>query len=320
MSDTFNLGFFTNTNDKINALELRGVKIIIENDLLVISSYGMSGYQEGGEVYNYLNSHFGDEKRGVFEIPLKSVKNVAINKVGLRSLTCIEFGGHGIIILGLKSKTVDFTRKLTTQIEKNGYNFGLNEQNMPELKIIDGVSDEYSPWMKYLICGLVIFACILFVLDRLNINLPTINKSEKIVELTENSKKEPIFFDEEAQTEYCSKKWTRIGKLDVGMFNYCLNMSKTAYKEYLYIYKKYTTEIPIEGFEEMLKYDTKDWLKKKNYNFWQYVFTIKRHIESYLNTEYELKQGTYSKSQYKECKRKWFPSFNMIDSCLENPL
>ena len=63
MTETFNLAFFTNTNDKIYIMSMRGVKVDIEEDLLAVTPHGIAGYKKGGEVYNYLHSNFGDEKR-----------------------------------------------------------------------------------------------------------------------------------------------------------------------------------------------------------------------------------------------------------------
>lgn len=188
MTQTFSLVFFTNTDDKIIALDMKGVKIFIEDNLLAITPHGIAGYKKGGEVYNYLNSHFGEEKRGVFEIPLKDIQNVATNKthMGINVIACIDFGGHGIIIFNRNSKTLEFTRNLIKQMEKKGLKVGSDKQNMPELEITDGVlSVKSGSWRKYLYMGIGIVAILFFIgfLERTfkstNESTSSISKNQK---------------------------------------------------------------------------------------------------------------------------------------------
>lgn len=162
MTET-NLGFFTNTKDKINQFNMRAAKIFIEDNLLAITPDGKAGYQKGGEVYNYLNSHFGEEKIGVFEIPLKDIQNVAIeNHKGISTIACIDFGGHGIIIFGEKSETLEFTRNLNKQMEKKGFKVGSDKQNMPELKL-SLKSLNWRPWLRILYYAIGIVAILYFI-------------------------------------------------------------------------------------------------------------------------------------------------------------
>ena len=86
--------------------------------------------------------HFGDEVRGVFEIPLKDIKNISTTELqlGIKVITCLEFGGHGIAFMGLKSKTIEFTRKISNQVAKAGYQTGSSEEYMPKIEYVTSAS------------------------------------------------------------------------------------------------------------------------------------------------------------------------------------
>ena len=124
-----------------------------------------------------------------------------------------------------------------------------------------------------------------------------------------------IQFDAKKAQAHCMEKWTKRGNVDGGMVSYCMTQQTNGYGDTLAFTGKYKDVRHIEG---IIKFAQEKWLARE-YQYDMVAFTIKKEAEAFLDIEYDLQKGRYSKAIVEACTCKWVkptsPQWSMVVFC-----
>ena len=98
--------------------------------------------------------------------------------------------------------------------------------------------------------------------------------------------------------KYCAAEWTKLGKLDQQMFDYCVKQENEGYKELVSNVSKYSDQL---WLAEVLDRTIKDWSKNGYRQDRMVSYNVKREIEAWQEIEYLKKQNTVDLSKLKRC-------------------
>ena len=128
-----------------------------------------------------------------------------------------------------------------------------------------------------------------------------------------------ITFNQGLAQGNCKEAWTKRGKLDSDMFNYCMKKQSDGYAEALQLYNKYSNIEPVELIDDVVTFALNKWATPKEYDLGMVAYEIEQHGEAYLNIAYEVNSGNLSEQKLEECKNKWIsasePDWNMVEYC-----
>ena len=108
------------------------------------------------------------------------------------------------------------------------------------------------------------------------------------------------------------------------MFRELIKVGADGFTKSKELYAKYTQQEPVELIDKIVSSAINNWAKvgHNDYAFNMVAFEIEKNSESFLNIQYDIKSGKFSKKQLDDCKDNYLDpnegDWAMVEYCLNN--
>lgn len=115
--------------------------------------------------------------------------------------------------------------------------------------------------------------------------------------------------------QHCQSEWTKRGVLDQSMYDFCMNMEREGYDDFVELVDRYSDEPWINS---AVDYSLGQWTKRGVVQFSMVKFQLEQITEGFEDLVYLSEQPGWDKRKYERCSRDWGVQFNMVVFCYEN--
>ncbi len=112
--------------------------------------------------------------------------------------------------------------------------------------------------------------------------------------------------------KYCKDNWTKQGKLDLGMYDFCMKNLIQDYDEIQIKIKTYQNQSWMQAeIDRIVSSHSKMGVRDDS----QVNYVLGLTIEGWEEMNYQEKQPNYNKEKHELCFKKWKSDFNMVAYC-----
>ncbi len=116
-------------------------------------------------------------------------------------------------------------------------------------------------------------------------------------------------------SQYCKEEWTKRGKLDRDMYDYCVQQEQDGYAEAQILIKKYDQQPWIQA---AIDFSVGEWTMKGARQDQMVNYTLSQITDGWEDLIYASKQSNFDKSKYQSCSTKWGARFDLVNFCYKN--
>jgi len=118
--------------------------------------------------------------------------------------------------------------------------------------------------------------------------------------------------------KHCSAEWTKRGKLDTEMYNYCAGNQRESLSDLRHLKSEIGS---LDWYPAAEGAIWKKWTTRGVTDYALVHYELKSEHESYLNILYSISQKTVDKTKLQRCRADWqtpYVQWSLIEYCLNN--
>lgn len=113
----------------------------------------------------------------------------------------------------------------------------------------------------------------------------------------------------------CRDDWTKLGKLNLEMYNHCMQEQSNGYRELIILTDKYAQH---KWTQDAVNNRIEQWTKKGFRNDLMVSATLQNDADGYEEFQLAMKKAGFVKSKFDACVEQWYPDLNMAWHCYKD--